>query len=348
MPPGKRCARESPLKRTSPRIGFARGRFRGGKNTTPERAGPFLRGMNWLLLLLLPLLLLLAYGIYHRGILGEGPAFRQYWSSTMRIDVERLRVRKIPYGEDDQQYLLFCEPTGNTTQRPVIFHIHGGGWRYGRPDYFLPQAQLLGDAGFATIMVCHRKAPRHKATAQRDDVVRAYRAALTLLDQSERYRNAPLIAFGISSGGNHAALLTYDRARAARLGYDVDRIRALATFGAPLDLRGMKWSTILRSYAGSRRSAMYREANPVNFLHADTPRLPFLAIHGRRDAVVQYAAGERFWTKLEAIHPGSTTVVPVRDGRHLTAVAWTYQDGELRERMLAWLDAVARSLEVTV
>ena len=303
--------------------------------------------MNWLLLLLLvPLVLLIAYGIYHRGILGEGPAFRQYWSSTMRIDVERLRVRKIPYGDDAQQYLLFCEPTGGATRREVIFHIHGGGWRFGRPDYFLPQAQILADAGFATVMVCHRKAPRHKANDQRADVSAAYQTTLTLLDQSDAYRDAPIIGFGISSGGNHIALLAYDRERAAREGYDLSRIKALATFGAPLDLRGMKWSTILRSYAGSRRGAMFRRANPMEFLDEYSPRLPFLAVHGQRDAVVQYAAGRRFWEKLETIHPGSTTVVSVPEGRHLTPVSWTYQEGGLRERMLGWLGKVLKSAAI--
>ena len=295
--------------------------------------------MNWILILLaLPFGLLIAYGIYHRRVLGEGPAFREYWSSSMQVKVERVRVRKLPYGADRQQYLLFCEPTGGATRREVIFHIHGGGWRYGRPDYFLPQAQVLCDAGFAVVMVCHRKAPRHKVGEQRQDIIDAYRTACTLLDELETYRAAPFIGFGISSGGNHLGLLAYDRERAQAENIDLDRISALALFGAPLDLRGMKWSTVLRSYAGSRRATSYATANPATYLDARSPALPIFAVHGTADAIVPFTAGDPFYQKIETLFPGTLQLIVVEGGRHLSPVSWTYEADGLRERMLGWLE----------
>lgn len=291
------------------------------------------------LLWLLPLALLLAvgiYAIYHRRAVGEAPVFANYWREVLKIEVKDIRVARLDYGDDPMQYLLICEPKVGVTRREVIFHIHGGGWRFGRPDFFLQHAQLFCSWGYTVVLPCHRKTPKFKAPALREDTTLAYRATLNYLDEVDRSEDS-IILSGVSSGGNLTGLLLYDQETATREKFDLSRVVGAMFFGAPLDLSGMKWSTVLRSYAGSRRRDHFRRASPISFLHDNSPKLPVLGVHGTHDAIVQRAAGTNFYDRLEALHPGSTEQILLEGGRHLSPVAWAHEAGALRDRVRKWL-----------
>ena len=280
---------------------------------------------------------LVAFVIYWKWDLWSEPRqLARHWRWMSSVDYRRQRVQKVAYGEHPRQYLLLCRPLADDGHRDeVVLYIHGGGWRYGAPDYYLTSAQWLVDRGYTVIMPSHRRTPRFKFADLREDLNALWHTSLRVLDElglGER----PLIVGGLSSGGNLAALLALDRETQAREGIDAGRIAGLFVQSAPLDLSKMVWSPVLRSYAGGRWSATFRAASPVTYLD-EQPPFPVLVMHGERDGVVEPASARSFVERFRERGFSGLTSYFIPGGKHTTSASWAYHDNEVRNVFRDWL-----------
>lgn len=167
---------------------------------------------------------------------------------------ERLQLSQIPtsqpsfslsYGTDRQQSLDVYTPYGwnKNDSRPVIVHVHGGGWNGGqRADVSASmKTQLL--RGWVVISVDYRLAPRVSFPEPIRDIDRAIRfvrsqAANLGIDPKQ------LILSGHSAGGHLAMMQAMGNAQAVfvspnlppELAAQSSRPSGVVALGAPMDL----------------------------------------------------------------------------------------------------------------
>lgn len=249
----------------------------------------------------------------------------------------------IAYGADPAQRIDVCLPRGEaTTERAAILLVHGGSWARGsRTDpVWRDTCTWLASAGYVVANVDYRLAPEHPFPAGIDDVT----AALAWLRSPETlatYRIDPerVGAFGGSAGGNLASLL----ATAGSGDWDaVDRVAAVVTMSAPLDLTGadVRDDFVDRqlSYLACddlARCPAAELASPATFVDATDP--PFLVVHGD-DEMIPLAQAQAFTAALEhADVPVQLAVVP---SQHHSIGLLTESD--VRETILAFLEVALR------
>jgi len=87
---------------------------------------------------------------------------------------------------------------------PVLVYFHGGGWTMGSPKTHLRVGREFAAAGYLTVNLDYRRAPKHRFPAAFDDCVFAAKWAV---ENAARYGGAPqrLAVGGDSAGGNLAA-----------------------------------------------------------------------------------------------------------------------------------------------
>ncbi len=165
---------------------------------------------------------------------------------------------------------------------PAVLLVHGGGWFAGDKSRLTPVAQQLAASGFVVFNVNYTLASRERPgiPLQLADL----RAALAWVEaNAARFGADPrrVGARGSSAGGNLAALL----ATTSRPG----RLRAVATWSAPLDLTALppgQLRGLAATFTGCPRLACPERlatASPVTHVSPLSP--PTLLVNARRELV---------------------------------------------------------------
>lgn len=85
-------------------------------------------------------------------------------------------LRDIPYGEDPHQRLDVYVPENGTTHAPVVFMVHGGGWKRGDKDMDTVVTNKVArwvPRGIVFVSVDYRMLPEANPQVQAQDVARA-------------------------------------------------------------------------------------------------------------------------------------------------------------------------------
>jgi len=198
--------------------------------------------------------------------------------------------------------------------------LHGGYYqvRYGA-DYFVPLAEALTTAGFATWNVEYRRLGEDGAgypgtfrdVAEATDV-------LARLAPSRKLDLAHVTALGHSAGGQLALWL----ASASRLHFAPSdapvRITRVVALAPVTDLRGIAEAKkgMIREVMGgtpSERSDRYAALSPLDLVPLGVPQV---VIHGTDDWLLPFAASERYVAAARAAGD-DVTLVPIRGMGHL-------------------------------
>lgn len=181
---------------------------------------------------------------------------------------------------------------------PAVVLIHGGGFRAGSRNSYIPVATRLAQRGYVAATITYRLAPRHQFPAAVEDSKAAVRF---LRANARRYNiNADRIGAMGGSAGGHLALmvgLTPDVAELEGSGPHREfpsRVTCVVNYYGPTDFtqsyqKSVDAADVLPLFLGgdlnhSRRPHQY--ASPINWV---TPRAaPVLSIHGTEDAYVGY------------------------------------------------------------
>jgi acetyl esterase/lipase len=194
---------------------------------------------------------------------------------------------------------------GKTAARPAVLCIHGGAWRSGSRTDTAAFAFALAEKGYVAVTMSYRlfdpdKHPENIWPAQYDDAQRAVRwmraSAATLGIDGKR-----IAAMGASAGGHLVALLgTTDTRPGCEPAYmeQSSRVNAVIDVFGPTDLTqdfshlklgAVTVQSLVDDFIGTKKSADdIRKAkvasSPSRFVDAKT--VPFLILHGDKDAVV--------------------------------------------------------------
>ncbi len=243
--------------------------------------------------------------------------------------------QKYIFGPHRKQYLCWFEPPNLTKDKIIIFY-HGGGWTFGKPEVFSDRAKLFAKAGYRVVMPSHRKLPFNSYPEIREDLILTLQKVGEIMAQKDML-DKKIIVGGMSSGGNLAALLLLDHSLLKSTQLTPNHFLGAFLCGAPVNLAGMTASFVLTNYAGKKERASFKNASPINFLPTTFSKR-LLLVHGTNDGLVNYESIAEF---VEAIAKISTRPIDfhtIPNGSHLQAVSWAYEDNEIRQKILNWLE----------
>jgi acetyl esterase/lipase len=231
----------------------------------------------------LPALALLALGA--TGWLGRaGAADKSPTKGRTTAAVEVEMIRDLPYDEgsnaDPVKHRLDLFLPKGKKDFPVLFFVHGGGWRHGDKS-FLGLYSTLGmfwaRHGVGAVVTNYRLTPAVRHPGHIRDVARAF--AWTYKNIA-RYGGRPdqIFASGHSAGGHLVSLLATNDAFLRAEGLELSAIRGVIPVSGVYDVN--ERLRLFDVTFGTEPEAR-REASPVNHVRRDAP--PFLIVYGDND-----------------------------------------------------------------
>ena len=283
------------------------------------------------------LTMVLGYLLIPKGnLLHELLHLPNFWWNLSKLDTTKLQSTRLNYGDHSRQYFLFIPPAAKQENpKRLIVYFHGGGWAFGKPENFKGSILPFHEAGYPVIMPSVRRTPFYNCFDIRKDLNQLLLSILAFQKQ-QGWQHQKLIVGGMSSGGNLAALLCFDRRALAKIQQDQALFAGLLAVGAPLEINKMFYSPVLYAFAGLRGSQQFKLANPVEHLAQSDP-ISVLAVHGDRDGMVSYQSALAFNQRLTERHPDKLQFVALPKGTHLEAASWGHQNDALSGEIMSWL-----------
>lgn len=209
-----------------------------------------------------------------------------------------------------------------STPRPVVLMVHGGGWERRSREDMDWIAEELASHGFAVLNIDYRFAPDFTFPAQLHDL----QVARTWLNQAaDRYRldTSEVSGFGFSSGAHLVALLAVVASTDSDLnqphGGAGTALEAVAVGGLPSDLTAFNSGRLLRQFLSGTQQDIpetYRKASPISHVSRQAP--PFFLFHGTMDSLVPIRQAEAFRDTL-AEHNVDTELFRMHLRGHITS-----------------------------
>ncbi len=265
----------------------------------------------------------------------------EYWKKTKsRASINGVLSEKVSYGNHSSQYLVIYSPPMVDPQKPLIIYYHGGGWIFGKPDLFVKKAALFTSLGYQIVMPCYRKVPQYHAGHILEDIGLMLGKLKELAVAKKVSHLEKIILGGVSAGANLVALIYFQNELRNKAGFTQDQFCGMFLYAPPMDLSAMRRTPVLYRYAGSKGSERFKSASPILHMQ-DSQAIPILCIHGRKDALVQYAASQSFREQYEKLHPGYLEYVSIEDGTHIDAASWAHTDNDMRKGLVKFLKRVS-------
>lgn len=263
----------------------------------------------------------------------------------------------VPYGTQSEfQRLDILYPSDPAAApRPVIVHIHGGGWYTGGKggESTLKLMKAFAADGYVAVSIAYRLSDEAKFPAAVEDCRLAVR---WLRSHAAKYRIDPdhIGAIGASAGGHLSAMLAVtgdvaDFQGSGGLDEYPSGIQAAVPVCGPMDLQkplsfklGLENDEAVTRLLGGtplEKPDDARRASPVTYVKAGLP--PMLLIHGTEDRRVELVQSTDLAEALKAV--GSPCeVVAVEGGSHGMGIART---PEMVERIIAFFDGALKPKE---
>lgn len=181
---------------------------------------------------------------------------------------------------------------------PAVLMVHGGGFRRGNRESYLPMAIRLAERGYVAATASYRLAPRHQFPAAVEDVKAAVRF---LRANAAKYGIDPerIGTIGGSAGGHLVLMLglTADVKEFEGTGPNRDqssRVQCVVNYYGPTDFtqsysKSVDAAQVLPLWLGGdldHERQYHQKASPINWV---TPNAaPILSIHGTKDTYVAY------------------------------------------------------------
>lgn len=232
--------------------------------------------------------------------------------------------RDLRFSPDDWPQALYADLylPEQSTPRPVVLMVHGGGWERRSREDMGWIAEALASHGFAVLNIDYRFAPEFTFPAQLQDL----QVARTWLNQAaDRYRldTSAVSGFGFSSGAHLVALLAVVASTDSELnqpyGGPGTTLTAVAVGGLPSDLTAFNSGRLLRQFLGGSQQdipELYLEASPISHVSGQAP--PFFLFHGTMDSLVPIRQAETFRDTL-ADHRVDTELFRMHLRGHVTS-----------------------------
>lgn len=294
-----------------------------------------------IILLAIIITVFLLYHLVPKGyVLYECLRFPAWTYRMRRFKATELQAEKHTFGQHARQYLVHYRPNGKQQlKEQVVVYVHGGGWQFGKPEIFRPNAQLLDQMGYHSFFLSHRRLPRHNIEDMKADIAAGMKKVTELM-KAEKIASKKIILGGVSSGSNLAALFYFDRSMWSAAELDAQRFAGLMLLAAPLDLSKMWPSPTLKWLAGSRKEEMFRKASPVNFVN-QREELPILMVHPEKDGMVPLRSTEHFLIKAREYKFEKLEYHVLPSMSHMDAASWCFREHPCHHLVVRWLDKLS-------
>lgn len=199
-------------------------------------------------------------------------------------------------------------PKGQTRPLPAVLFIHGGGFRRGTRQSYLPLAAKLAERGYVTATMSYRLAPRHQFPAAVEDAKAAVRF---LRANAAKYGiDADHIgAWGGSAGGHLVLMLGLTHGVAEFEGSGPNQqfssqVQAVINYYGPTDFtqsysKSVDAAEVLPLWLGGNLDTnrkFHQKASPIHWVNPNAA--PTLSLHGTKDAYVAYEHSLALTTRL--------------------------------------------------
>lgn len=231
--------------------------------------------------------------------------------------VKNVQYRPLADGEDDRQAKnrLDLYLPRQHREFPVLFFVHGGGWRSGDKDFlgfYGNFATFLARQGVGVVVCNYRLSP----AVQHPEHIKDVAAAFAWTHQNiARYGGSPkqIYACGHSAGGHLVALLATDPTYLQAHGLTPAAIRGVISISGVYDVTfsGIRLLTSAFGEDARRR----RQASPLAHVRGGEP--PFLIIYADQDFPFCDVMSEQFAQALRN-QQGKVRVLRVKDRNHFT------------------------------
>ncbi len=235
--------------------------------------------------------------------------------------------------------------------KPILVHIHGGGWRSGDKIGALKFAPQVTNAGYILVAINYRFTDTAKFPAQIYDCKSAIR---WIRKNAQKFGGDPnrIGVFGPSAGGHLSALLGTSIG-VSELEGDIGVTGVSSDVQAVVDFFGPTDFTVIGEKLKTRRNGPVSEllgdkpsrvrkvaemASPVTFVDSSDP--PFLIIHGTDDPLLPIDQSRRLYQKLKDARV-EAELIEVKGGKHgdflanpVDAVKWITKMIEFFDRHL--------------
>ncbi|MCB0639799.1 MAG: alpha/beta hydrolase [Lewinella sp.] len=250
-----------------------------------------------------------------------------YWRDINRVDHPDYRRENLRYGPHPRQYVEVLLPPDREPQAWLIYW-HGGGWRFGHPEQFLPAAFPWLELGMAVALPSYRRIPRYRWDSIEADLIASLRAIQRDMGLHAGVE-APFILSGLSAGGHLAATVGLRPDILAKSGWREDQLKGIISCAGVLSMAHMPMP-VRWALAGNDESQQPL-FDPYQLVHPAAP--PCYLLHGPKDGLAPYAGAAAFQSHYEAVAPGQCTMHVIPDGTHLDAGRWSTVDQQTRRRL---------------
>lgn len=190
-----------------------------------------------------------------------------------------VQKEEVYYGEHPKQYYRLYR--GESTSKPIIFFIHGGGWWHGSPRVLGAIAKFFHKRGYTIVMPAYRLVPTARYPEQTKDIASAFSKVLEDL----KLAHPSVVVMGFSAGGELATRLVFDQELHNAYGIDKKVFKSLITLAGVLDFMKCKnvyANLLIKNYLGDE---MDQEGlNPIHLVQEAT--CPVLCLHGEKDEFI--------------------------------------------------------------
>ena len=285
-------------------------------------------------------IILLLYFFVPKGfVVYEGLRFPA-WSYRMKKYPDNgLKPNRHEYGDHHRQYLIHYKPSNKDDSPPhVVVYVHGGGWQFGNPEMFRPNAEVLHEMGYHSFFLSHRRIPLHNIRSLKQDVGKGMKKVMDVMQQ-DGISDKKIILGGVSSGANLAALFYFDKEIYQQAGFAKEHVAGMFLMAPPLNLQGMWPSPTLYWLAGRRSKSLFYEASPINYL-PEKDDLPTLIVHPEKDGMVPLRSTEAFINKAKERGFENLEFHILYQMTHMDAASWCFKDHPSYDIVVNWLKEI--------
>lgn len=184
-----------------------------------------------------------------------------------------------------------------STKKPAMIKIHGGGWVEGNPGNTPVWNRVLSQAGYVVFDIQYRMPPAGNWQSEVADVKAAIGYVQT---HSQKYGIDPkkVNLMGDSAGANLAMLAAYsikEQSLPAATGIKIAPLNTVFNLYGPVDLTDFYYHNtnktyiqgVLKQYIGGNPQQYperYRQLSPLNYVDSETP--PTITFQGLSDRIV--------------------------------------------------------------
>lgn len=233
---------------------------------------------------------------------------------SARGAVPGTALRDIPYGSDPRQRFDVYLPAQAVADAPVIFMVHGGGWRTGdKAEAAVVQNKVpyFTGRGYLLVSINYRMLPDADPLVQAQDVALALAAAQA---KAASWGGDPqrFILMGHSAGAHLVALLSAQPALAAGSRW----LGAIALDSGALDVPKIMAQRHMRLYdeAFGSDPAFWRKVSPAHALQAGAQPM-LLVCSSQRDSSCRQA--HDFAQRLQATGSRAEVLEQARSHREI-------------------------------